>query len=67
MEHKDEKGNVSKIETPNFYTLRLNPALVCKDGQYTFAGVLSPKDSKGGIDMTRKVMIFIKCDILTVR
>jgi Flp pilus assembly secretin CpaC len=67
MEHKDEKGNVSKIETPNFYTLRLNTALVCKDGQYTFAGVLSPKDSKGGIDMTRKVMIFIKCDILTVR
>jgi len=67
LEHKDEKGNVSKIQMPNLCTLRLNTQLTCKDGQYTLAGTVSPKDAKGEIDMTRKVMIFVKCDILTVR
>jgi hypothetical protein len=28
----------------------------------TLAGVVSPKDDKGETDMTRKVMIFVKCD-----
>jgi len=41
--------------------------LTCKDGQYALAGTVSPKDAKGEIDMTRKVMIFVKCDILIVR
>ena len=67
LEHKDGMGNVNKIETPDFCTLRINTQLTCKDGQYMLAGTLSPKDSKGEIDLTRKVMIFVKCDILTVR
>lgn len=66
-EGKDKDGNLFKIEMPNFCTLRLNTQLTCKDGQYVLAGTVSPKDAKGEIDMTRKVMIFVKCDILIVR
>jgi len=29
--------------------------------------VQSPKDAKGNTDMTRKVMIFVKCDVLSVK
>jgi hypothetical protein len=29
--------------------------------------VQSPKDTKGEADMTRKVMIFVKCDVLSVK
>ena len=66
-EGKDPLGNPFKLTMPNFCTLRFNTQLICKDGQYMLAGTLSPKDSKGEIDLTRKVMIFLKCDILTVR
>jgi hypothetical protein len=31
------------------------------------ASVQSPKDAKGEVDMTRKVMIFVKCDVLSVK
>jgi len=31
------------------------------------AGVLSPKDAEGATDPTRKVMVFVKCDVLTVK
>jgi hypothetical protein len=29
--------------------------------------VLSPKDAKGEVDYTRKVLVFVKCDILIVK
>jgi hypothetical protein len=66
-EGKDKAGNPIITEMPNFCVLRLNTQLTCKDGQYTLAGTVSPKDAKGEIDMTRKVMVFVKCDILIVR
>ena len=43
-------------------TLRLNTAFTCISGQYTLVGVVSPKDAKGETDMTRKVMVFVKCE-----
>lgn len=66
-EGKDLAGNPFKISMPDFYCARLNTSITCIDGQYTFAGALSPKDSKGVLDTTRKLMIFVKCDILTVK
>lgn len=66
-EGKDKAGNAIKTEMPNFCVLRLSTELSCKDGQYVLAGTLTPKDAKGEIDMTRKVMVFVKCDILSVR
>ncbi len=66
-EGKDLAGISFKISQPDFYTLRLNTALTCLSGQCTFAAAVFPKDAKGEVDMTRKVMIFVKCDILVVK
>ncbi|MCX6865976.1 MAG: hypothetical protein NTV46_07105 [Verrucomicrobia bacterium] len=66
-EGKDARGMPFKIAMPDFYTLRLNTSLICINGQYMLASVQSPKDAKGEVDMTRKVMIFVKCDVLSVK
>jgi hypothetical protein len=34
--------------------------------QYLMAAVLSPRDDRGVTDPTRKVMVFVKSEILTV-
>ncbi len=66
-EGKDSSGNPFKVQMPDIYTLRLSTALTLINGQYTLAGVVSPKDEKGDTDMTRKVMIFVKGDVLVVK
>lgn len=66
-EGKDKLGNSFKLQMPDIYSMRLNTAFTCLSGQYTLAGVVSPKDDKGEADMTRKVMVFVKCDILAVK
>jgi hypothetical protein len=66
-EGKDQLGNPFHVRMPDFYTLRLNTALTLVSGQYALAGALSPKDDKGETDMTRKVMVFVKCDVLVVK
>jgi hypothetical protein len=64
---KDGFGNPTKIQMPDFYSVRLYTSVICISGQYTLAGVLSPKNDKGEVDMTRKLMVFVKCDVLPVK
>ena len=66
-EGKDITGNPFKVMMPNMYVARLNTSLTLINGQYTLAAVVSPKDDKGDTDMTRKVMVFVKCDVLIVK
>ena len=66
-EGKVSNGNPFKMPLPDFYSVRLNTAISCINGQYTLAGTISPKDDKGDTDMTRKVMVFVKCDVLEVK
>lgn len=66
-EGKDSNGNPFKMPMPDFYSIRLNTAISCINGQYAFAGALSPKDDKGDSEMSRKLMVFVKCDILAVK
>ena len=54
-EGKDLGGNPFKVMMPDMYAVRINTSLTCMDGQYTLAGLVSPKDAKGDTDMTRKV------------
>jgi hypothetical protein len=63
-EGKDSSGNPFQVVMPDFYIIRLNISLTCVDGQYILAGMLSPKNDKGVSDLDRKVMVFVKCDIL---
>lgn len=63
-EIKDKQGNVNKVAMPKFYKLSINTSITCIAGQYVMVGALSPKDEKGEVDRDRKIMIFVKCDVL---
>lgn len=67
LEHKDEAGNVYQVQMPDIYTIHLNASVSCISGQYMLIAVVSPKDAKGETDMTRKVVVLLKCDALTVK
>lgn len=66
-EGKDVSGNPFKVSLPDIYTMRVNTSITCIKGQYMLVTVQSPKDAKGEPDMTRKVMVFVKCNILSVK
>lgn len=64
-------GNTSwsqlyKIEAPNFYTVQTKINLSCIPGQYVLISAVSPKNAEGKLDTERKVMVFLKCDLLAV-
>jgi hypothetical protein len=63
-ETKSPEKNVYKIETPDFYLINIDTSVTTIAGQYFLAGVVSPKDAKGQADPERKVMVFLKCDVL---
>lgn len=67
QEIKGPDGNILKIQMPDFYTLRINTQIVLLAGQNQFLAALSPKNSEGKTDTTRKVMVFVKCDVLSVK
>jgi hypothetical protein len=51
---------------PTMYTMRLTTAVTLVDGQPTLVAALSPKGENGFPDFKRKVMVFVRCDVLTV-
>ncbi len=63
-EWKDEYGN-KPIQMPTFYTLRVNTSVVLGVGQTLMMAALSPKNKDGATDFSRKLMIFVKADLLT--
>lgn len=65
-EGKDILGNPFKITVPNFYVIEIDTSMAVVSGQYCLAGLVTPKDAKGLLDSERKVMAFLKCDVLSV-
>lgn len=65
MEWQDAHGKAN-IEMPDFYTVRMNTSLTVVDGQPFLAAALSPKNDKGVCDPTRKLMVFVRADIIIV-
>ena len=63
QETKDMLGSIAKIQMPEFYCLRLKTTLTCPDGAYQLAAVQSPKGADGKTDMTRKVVVLVRCDV----
>lgn len=51
---------------PIFYTLRVNTAATVANGKPCLFAALSPRSDKGITDTSRKVLIFVKADIITV-
>jgi hypothetical protein len=60
---KDEHGETD-IQMPTIYALRVTTALTLANKQPCLVAALSPKDDKGMSDFSRKILIFVKCDIL---
>ena len=51
---------------PNFYVLKVKTGATMIAGQTHMIAALSPKDMEGNTDQTRKVMVFVRADILSV-
>lgn len=62
-EWKGKHGN-TPIQMPDFYTMRINTSVILAKGQPTLIGVLTPKDKSGAVDSSRKLMVFVKADII---
>lgn len=60
-----KKGDGS-IKMPSIYSLRLSTALIMIDGQPCLVAVQSPKDDSGKTDFTRKIAVFVRCDVLLI-
>jgi len=64
-EWKDKRGD-SSVRMPNIYCARINTSVLVVAGQPLFVAALSPKNAEGIPDTTRKLMVFVRCDVLTV-
>lgn len=62
-EWKGEHGN-SPVQMPTFYALSLNTAVTLTEGHFMLAAALSPKSKEGNPDFTRKLMLFVKADVV---
>lgn len=65
-DEKNAAANPLKVTTPEFYRIDINTSITCLAGQYVLLGAVSPKSKEGRMDFDRKVMVFVKCDILPV-
>lgn len=55
-----------QIQMPNFYTIRITTGVTLITGQPLLAAAASPKNDKGNADFSKKILIFVKADVLTV-
>lgn len=60
-----EGENNYKIQMPSFYKVSINTAVVLVTGEPFLAGAVSPKDEKGDADFSKKVLIFVRADVVT--
>jgi hypothetical protein len=62
-EWKSEHGN-APIQMPIFYVVRINTSVVVADGEPMFLAAISPKSKDGKVDFNRKLMVFIRADVI---
>ncbi|WP_035611514.1 hypothetical protein [Haloferula sp. BvORR071] len=64
LDVKDQLGNIAKIQMPEIYTMKFHSAVTLRAGSILFTAALSPKDKAGLPDLSRKVMVFVKADVV---
>ncbi len=64
-EWKDQYGNCP-VQMPTMYVVRINTGVTLATGQYCLVAAVSPKSKEGFPDFSRKMMVFVKADVLTV-
>ena len=62
-ETKDE--NTYKIVQPDFYKIQFDTSATLMSGQPFLISAVSPKNDKGEADFTKKILIFVRADVLT--
>ena len=63
-EWKGQHGN-SPIQMPKFYKVSVNTSVTLADGIPMLVAAVSPKDEQGIPDFTRKLIVFVKAEVLT--
>jgi hypothetical protein len=60
------KGAYDKtdIKMPNIYAIKFHSSITVSAGKPFFISAVSPKDENGKTDTTRKLMVFVKADIV---
>ena len=64
LEQKDTLGNISKVQMPEIYSMRFHSALSMKAGTTLLATILSPKTVNGPVDLSKKVMVFVRANVI---
>ena len=64
-EWKGRHGDAS-VRMPTMFAVRFSTAVTVINGQTLFIAAHSPKGPDGFPDFTRKLMAFVRCDVLTV-
>lgn len=54
------------MKMPTIYTYRVETAVTVTKGQFHMVSALTPKDDNNKADPTKKLLVFVKADILTV-
>lgn len=62
-EHTDEWG-AAPIRLPIFESLEVSTSITLLNGQFGLVGALTPRDTQGGRDPSRKVLLFIRADVM---
>jgi len=63
-EWKDQYGS-APVQMPAMYTVRVKTRATLADGKTMLVAALSPKNKDGVPDFTRKLMVFVKADVIT--
>lgn len=65
--HEETKGkDTYKIQMPDIYKIQFDTSATLITGQPFLISAVSPKNEKGETDFTKKVLIFVRADVLTV-
>lgn len=65
--YEETKGkDTHRIQMPNFYKIQVDTSVTLITGQPFLMAAISPKDVKGAVDFTKKVLIFVRADVVTV-
>jgi hypothetical protein len=66
QEWKNPRGD-AHVQMPVFHALQCNQAVIVMPGQPLLAATLTPKGPDGMADASRKIMVFVKCDLIPPR
>lgn len=65
VEYTDEHGDAS-VRRPTYESLRMSTGVTLLANTWGFVGLLTPHAEDGGRDFTRKIMLFIRVDVIPI-